>query len=309
AMAKDPAERYQRGIEMVQDIQKLREGREPLSKTKAMLPGLPASRGAPQTANETAKSSLGQTGIAAKPQPSALSLLLGHGEAENQLQKIRKKSYAGVLLLAGLFILGLWVISFGPQGVRSRAAKPLPLAGEVAPVKTAPTPAAPAASAVASLAKAPVPIEGKLPKPAPAGRTHPPPTKVARASSPTVPPVVSPATSPAASPATSPATLEIEVEHNFAAAHLSIWVDDRLTYTHQLEGTDKKHLVVFHHVQGHEFHAMQVSPGKHSLRVQVTTDGANYDQSATVEGEFASGQENVLRINFDKHREMNLSLQ
>jgi hypothetical protein len=66
---------------------------------------------------------------------------------------------------------------------------------------------------------------------------------------------------------------------------------------------------VFHHVQGHEFHAMQVSPGKHSLRVQVTTDGANYDQSATVEGEFASGQENVLRINFDKHREMNLSLQ
>ncbi len=162
---------------------------------------------------------------------------------------------------------------------------------------------------VMTFLKAPVPIEGKLPKPAPAGRTHPPPTKVARASSPTVPPVVSPATSPAASPATSPATLEIEVEHNFAAAHLSIWVDDRLTYTHQLEGTDKKHLVVFHHVQGHEFHAMQVSPGKHSLRVQVTTDGANYDQSATVEGEFASGQENVLRINFDKHREMNLSLQ
>jgi hypothetical protein len=88
---------------------------------------------------------------------------------------------------------------------------------------------------------------------------------------------------------------------------------------------DKKHLVVFHHVQGHEFHAMQVPPGKHRLRVRVTSDadaGAaagtpggfpagfpTYDQSATVTGNFASGQENVLHINFQKHGEMNLSLQ
>ena len=99
------------------------------------------------------------------------------------------------------------------------------------------------------------------------------------------------------------------MEHKFAEANLSIWVDDRLTYTHRLEGTDKKRLVVFHHVQGHEFHAMQVSPGKHLLRVQVTSDVPSYDQSATVEGEFASGQESVLRINFNKQSEMNLSLQ
>jgi len=310
AMAKDPAERYQRGIEMVQDIQKLREGREPLSKPK--LPGLPVRRGALRTANETAKSSLGQPGIATKPQPGALSLLLGHGAAQNLLEQIRQKSLAGVVILAGLFILGLWAISFGPQGVRSRAAEPLPRAGEIAPLKTAATPTAPAAT-VPSSAEAPAPVVKKLPKPVTAGRTHPSPTKVARASSPTVSPAASPATSPAASPATAPATapatLEIEVEHRFAEAHLSIWVDDRLAYTHQLEGTDKKRLVVFHHVQGHEFHAMQVSPGKHSLKVQVTSEGAAYDQSDTVAGEFVSGQENVLRINFSKHGEINLSLQ
>jgi hypothetical protein len=305
-MAKDPAERYQRGIEMVQDIQKLREGREPLSKPK--LPGLPVRRGALRTANETAKSSLGQPGIATKPQPGALSLLLGHGAAQNLLEQIRQKSLAGVVILAGLFILGLWAISFGPQGVRSRAAEPLPRAGEIAPLKTAATPTAPAAT-VPSSAEAPAPVVKKLPKPVTAGRTHPSPTKVARASSPTVSPAASPATSPAASPATAPATLEIEVEHRFAEAHLSIWVDDRLAYTHQLEGTDKKRLVVFHHVQGHEFHAMQVSPGKHSLKVQVTSEGAAYDQSDTVAGEFVSGQENVLRINFSKHGEINLSLQ
>jgi serine/threonine protein kinase len=303
AMAKDPAERYQRGMEMVLDIQKLREGREPWSHAKQ--PGLPTS-GVVQTAQESARPSLGQPEIAAKLLASARALPLEDSAAENSLAKIRKKSFAGALVLVGLFIFGLWVISFGPQGVQPRAAEALPLAGEVAlPVKTAATPTAPVAT-VASAATAPTPVVTKLPKRVPAGQTHPAPMKVARASS---PPVSPPPVSPATSAATSPATLEIEVEHKFAEADLSIWVDDRLMYTHRLEGTDKKHLVVFHHVQGHEFHAMQVPPGKHRLRVQVTSDVASYDQSATVEGEFASGQENVLRINFTKHGEMNLSLQ
>jgi len=111
--------------------------------------------------------------------------------------------------------------------------------------------------------------------------------------------------------------LQLEVEHKFAQANLSVWVDDRLTYTHRLEAADTKHLVVFHHVEGHEFHTMQVAPGKHRLRVQVTSDaeagtgtGSSIsDQSATVVGEFAEGQVLVLRINFNKHGEMNLSLQ
>src|SRR5580693_296330 len=42
AMAKDPAQRYQRGMEMVLDIQELREGREPWSKSK--LPGSPTNK-------------------------------------------------------------------------------------------------------------------------------------------------------------------------------------------------------------------------------------------------------------------------
>jgi len=123
--------------------------------------------------------------------------------------------------------------------------------------------------------------------------------------------------------------LEIEVEHKFAEAHLSIWVDDALTYTHTLEGTDKKRLGVFHQVQGHEFHAMQLSPGKHVLRVQVTSgasttgtanttaastsvansNAAPTDQSATLTGEFVSGKEMMLRIRFSKQNKMELSLE
>jgi hypothetical protein len=103
--------------------------------------------------------------------------------------------------------------------------------------------------------------------------------------------------------------LEIEVDHKFAEAHLSIWIDDSLSYTHLLEGTAKKRLVVFHHVEGHDLHSMQVSPGKHRLRVRVTSDTPTYDQSAFVTSDFTSGQENILQVTFNKHGDITLSLQ
>jgi hypothetical protein len=108
------------------------------------------------------------------------------------------------------------------------------------------------------------------------------------------------------------ATLEIEVEHKFPAAHLTIWVDDRLAYTRMLAGNDKKTLGVFHHVAGHEFHAMPIAIGKHQLRVQVTaaagSGSAAFRASSNLEGVFSSTQENVLHITFAKNGEMNLSL-
>ncbi len=307
AMAKDPAERYQRGMEMVLDIQHLQEGREPWSKAK--LPVSPAGRGAAQTANERGKSSLGQLGIAAKLGSSRRTLPPKHGTTKDLLEKMRKRSLVGVFLLVGL-IFGIRVISTRGHQVPPRADEPVTTAKRLTaaeaiaaaeamtadervtpgepvaaapPIQTTPTPSRPRPRAIASVAKAA--------------------TNTGKSAG------VESASSPAVSPATPPAMLEIEVDHKFAEAQLSIWVDDQLAYQHALEGTDTKHLVVFHHVQGHELHAMQLSPGKHRLRVQVTSAGAIFDQSATVAGEFASGQENVLRINFNKHGEMKLSLQ
>jgi hypothetical protein len=146
------------------------------------------------------------------------------------------------------------------------------------------------------VATASTPVVKKHPRPALA-RTALPISKVSGTGS----------SAPAA--AVAPAMLEIEVEHKFAAAKLSIWVDDRLTFTHPLEGSDKKRLVLFHKVQGHEFHAMQVPAGKHSLRVRVQSGTDSYDQSGTVAGEFVSGKENLLQISFSKKGEMQVSLQ
>ncbi|MGA7927399.1 MAG: serine/threonine-protein kinase [Candidatus Sulfotelmatobacter sp.] len=298
AMAKDPAQRYQRGMEMVLDIQALHEGRE--LRSKAKQPGSFAGADAAQTADGWAGSwAAGQRAGATTPPLSAPALPLGRNAGQNLPENMRKKSFAGALLLIGLLAFGLSVRHFvWPQRepprdlTGTRAAEPLPLAGAVAPAKAAATPTAPTASAAARPLKAAKPIVKNQ-----ADGTHPALAKVAGASSPTVPPAIS------------PAMLEIEVEHKFAEARLSIWVDDSLTYAHTLEGTDKKHLVVFHQIQGHEFHAMQLSPGKHLLRVQVTSDEASYDQSATVTGDFVSEKETLLHIHFKKHGEMDLSLE
>ena len=170
AMAKDPAERYQRGMEMVLDIQELREGREPWSKTK--LPGSPA-RSAAQTAKGRAKASIGQPGIAAQLMFGARSLLLRHG----LLEKARRNPLAAVSALVGTFIFGIWLISFGIQKKLPRASAPLPHAWNTLSAAT-PVPSVPLAPAAPPpVATAEMPIGKELSKPGSEARTHRPPRK------------------------------------------------------------------------------------------------------------------------------------
>jgi eukaryotic-like serine/threonine-protein kinase len=302
AMAKDPAERYQRGMEMVLDIRALKEGREPQS--EAIPPESSASAEVCQSAEGWAGSVVaGQRAGAPTAPLSAPAQPPERNRGESLLGSMRKKSFAAALLLSGLLAFGLSVRHFvWPQRVPrdlhgTRAGEPLPPAGAVTGIKAETTPTAPAASLVARPPKAARPIVKKRPKAVVADAAHPAPENVADASSPTIVPTIS------------PAMLQIEIEHKFAEAHLSIWVDDSLTYTRTLEGTDKKHLVVFHQMQGHELHVLQVSPGKHLVRVQVTSDEASYDQSASVTGDFVSEKGTLLHIHFKKHGEMDLRLE
>ncbi len=289
AIAKDPSVRYQRGMEMALDLQELQQGREPWSKAKQ--PGTPATSG--EGTNGTGRSSYPLTArtlrSASQRTPARQS-----GPAEKLLEAMRSRQLlAATLLMVGLLVFGLRMknaITPGDhpgqtlrQAENSAAAAP-PQATASGPVR-APVAAAPA-----------------------------PPPKTARKTSHTGAARVTAvkanqSSEPAALPTALPAMLEIEVEHKFAVAKLVIWVDDRLAYQHPLEGTDKKHLAVFHHVEGHEFHAVQIAPGKHSLRVEVTSDANPPEQTGTVEGEFLSGTEMSLRILFGKRGEMNLSLQ
>jgi serine/threonine protein kinase len=342
AMAKDPAERYQRGMEMVFDIQELRAGREPWSKAK--LPGSPSNRTGAKAANDRS-GFLGHPWIAAKLIQSARALKFEQGSADNLVRNLRQKSFVTGLVFLGLLLVALGAISFRTHKTPPRTAGPVPRPAEVAPVTSAAqTPTEQTSTdrilaAIDSAASTPSPASPSTTAPDSTGspksaltdqldsspvKFHAAKASYAKASTARRAALKSPdaKTNPTADgkpavakisrvnpPVITPATLVIEVDHKFAAAHLSIWVDDRLTYEHALEGTAKKHLVLFHQVQAHESHAMQLPPGKHRLRAHITSDESGYDRFATVEGDFVSGQENVLRINCNKNSDLDLSLQ
>ncbi|MGC2256921.1 MAG: protein kinase [Candidatus Sulfotelmatobacter sp.] len=312
AMAKDPAQRYQRGMEMALDIQDLREGRELWSKAKQ--PG-GAAGGAPALAVEKDKGSgTGKSGAAGKSRlpkrlPSQQKNLV-----DKLLNKMGRTSIVGAVFLAGLLLFGLrlnrvlWPKTPTEQLSDKGLEAPSVLAGQVAIQNPAPAAVAPSISETPPLtvveetatkqeaATQPEVVSKKIRKSA--AVSHP---------SATVKPAsTSVAGLPAATSAGS-ATLDIEVDHKFAEAKLSIWVDDRLSYTRTLEGTDKKHLVLFHHVQGHEIHAMPIPAGSHRLRVQVTSGDNSSDQSVT--GDFSSGSEKLLQVSVDKRGVMNLNLE
>jgi hypothetical protein len=297
AMAKDPAERYQRGMEMALDIQDLRDGRELWSKAKQ--PGSLVGT-AQQTADRVRSLGLGQ-GKSSAPGRARQSRH-GSGPVGRLVDEVRsKKSLAALLLLVGLAVLGM---RLGPMirskklpprsPTASRSVPPVPLIGEDATPKTAPSAPAPTTT-IATVS----PAVSKKSLKSPKNRGTGTPASVKTAG-----PVLQ-----AAGATPEPATLDIEIEHKFAEAQLSIWVDSHLTYTHALEGTNKKRLVVFHSVQGHEFHAVEIPAGNHQLRVRVTSDANSVDKSATVAGKFAGGKEKLLKIHFDKQGEMNLSLE
>src|SRR6267378_8309743 len=185
AMAKDPAQRYQRGMEMVLDIQELREGRDPWSKTKQ--PGSPAAADAVQTASLRAKAwATGHRAVAAKPGPRNRSASLPRGlEAlENLLHKMRHKSFVGAMLLLGLIVFGLQMrpLIWPEKAPALNTARPLPLAEAVAAAQEAKT--APSSASVPSIAVAPAPHVAKRQHAAATGAVVPSPVEATRASAP-----------------------------------------------------------------------------------------------------------------------------
>src|SRR5580700_10010741 len=106
AIAKDPRQRYQRGMEMVLDIQEMQQGREPWSKAKH-----PDSAGDPlQSVAETGRfQSLGPLAAPSGRRSNRGSSKLQLRAADRLLGMMRKQSLAGALLAAGLLVLGLRV--------------------------------------------------------------------------------------------------------------------------------------------------------------------------------------------------------
>jgi eukaryotic-like serine/threonine-protein kinase len=315
AMAKDPRERYQRGMEMVLDIQHLQQGKEPWS--KAWQQGSAAEASAAQQAKEKIRpSSLNKTTVVYKANAKPIAGPRTRSPFADLEKKVLGKLQVGAWIVITFLMLGLAAISLNRRVTPPRPTTRLPLSEPVLTINTEP----PSASASASVPKPPAPkqkrvkartTENVLNQPVVTLRNAAQKADKSTVSTPQ-PELANLAVTSSNPAALALATLEIEVEHKFPAAHLTIWVDNHLAYTRMLAGNDKKTLGVFHHVAGHEFHAMPIATGKHQLRVQVTaaagSGSAAFRASSNLDGVFSGTQENVLHITFAKNGEMNLSL-
>jgi eukaryotic-like serine/threonine-protein kinase len=317
AMAKDPRERYQRGMEMVLDIQHLQQGKEPWS--KAWQQGSAAEASAAQQAKEKNRpSSLNKTTVVYKANAKPIAGPRTRSPFADLEKKVLGKLQVGAWIVITFLMLGLAAISLNRRVTPPRPTTRLPLSEPVLTINTEP----PSASASASVPKPPSPSAPKqkrvtarttnvLNQPAVMLRNATQNADKGTVST-AQPELANLAVNGPNPAALALATLEIEVEHKFPAAHLTIWVDNHLAYTRMLAGNDKKTLGVFHHVAGHEFHAMPIATGKHQLRVQVTaaagSGSAAFRASSNLEGVFSGTQENILHITFAKNGEMNLNL-
>lgn len=91
------------------------------------------------------------------------------------------------------------------------------------------------------------------------------------------------------------AMLQIEVEHHFADASASVWLDNRLIYTKALHGEKQRRALLFKRVNGQQFDVIKVPSGTHQLRVRVHSDVDAYDQSKMI-ADASIQSASVLRI-------------
>jgi hypothetical protein len=98
--------------------------------------------------------------------------------------------------------------------------------------------------------------------------------------------------------ALAPARLAIDFEHALKSGTLRVWVDEDLLLNTRLESRETKKLIAFKSRKGTVTEVLDVKPGAHSIRVQVTSeDGA---KTRTISGTLRSGATRRLEIRLKK---------
>ncbi len=91
--------------------------------------------------------------------------------------------------------------------------------------------------------------------------------------------------------------LHLRVQHGFASADITVFVDDDSVYSGKLTGTMKKKYVVFGNtMQGALTQEIPVSSGSHRIRVQLTSSDGRVQQDS-VTADFARNSDRTLLVN------------
>jgi serine/threonine protein kinase len=280
AVAKDPAERYQRGADFASDLRQLRQ-QYTGSSTGFQVPHSPADTKSfrPRRATATAGAEKGLD----------YAQRLVH-------TIIEKASLRDLLVGAALFVILITIV-----GIPSRKTVALQKADErtQVPVDTQAPVAADAHRAMAAPSlQSDVPSVKTVKHPTAAVKY--PVHASAKPSSSTVNPrpTVEPAKAEQGIVPTS--TIQLAVQHQFKEATLSVWIDEQLALTLALHGGTQKRLVVFRGVRGSGSETLQVPAGSHVLRLKAKSADQSIDLSKTISANFIGGDDKTLQVTFDK---------
>lgn len=275
AMAKDPAERYQKGADFAEDLRILQQAFRPGTTTTtsrvitatAILSGAPPNR---------------KSGAAA-----AESAIAGALQVRRLLSKATLRDL--ILGAATLMLLGILAVQFklfqsassDPLNTSSGTPIALPaLNPNATQAGTSGQRAQPSTEEAASAAKPKHKKESDKASPAP--RTIVIPTS----------------------------TLDLAVQHQFKDATLYIWVENKLILKLPLHGAPQKKLVMFGGIRGAESQTLKIPAGKHVLRFRALSSDQTIDLSRTISAEFVGGDTKSLQLTIDKHNtEMHLAWQ
>ena len=287
AMAKDPAQRYQRGNEFALDVRELRERRSSITQTSTWVPPASSTGMGTRTQSNTSLRTRGSdAGLASVNRRASKYPYL------DRLMETARRSWPKLAVGAAILTVAVALIGL-LRPTRSGESVPPPAQPAAASSSTAHSSGPRAGLAHVNIGK-PVPTTSA----APSAFIKPSRRSAAKTSARS-----SDKESLSKESRTGTASLKMSVEHHFMDAKVSLFVDDKLAYEHSLRGESKKRLVLFRRgVQGTDFETVNVPTGEHRLRVHVESAAENFNRSTTILGSFIAGQDKVLRISFDKQR-------
>jgi hypothetical protein len=106
---------------------------------------------------------------------------------------------------------------------------------------------------------------------------------------------------PASVPLKPDARVQIDIEQQFAKAHASVWLDNKLVYSRDLYSTTKPRLLVFHRrSHAHISEMVQLPPGKHRMRVRLQSVSDAFDETKSFPATLKPNSESTLRIDVNK---------
>lgn len=101
--------------------------------------------------------------------------------------------------------------------------------------------------------------------------------------------------------------LQVEAQHSFRSAELSIWVDGDLVDQAELAGVAERRFLRTT-VRGSFSGSLRVPAGTRVVRVRVRSEAEGYDQTQEITAEFLENQPRTLELRFNgRNRNLNLS--